>query len=99
MNQSSTLKCQHSREAFNRDMCVSAWEKMGAVTKDGITQQCLKDSRAMHSIGDGNNKVDELHNLIQTSNNLAAHTLMQAGYDGKLLRATMKKGPSRKNHH
>ncbi len=44
----------------------------------------------MRLIGDGNDEVDELHYLIQMSNDLAVHALVQAGYDGKLLRATIK---------
>jgi len=57
------------QRGFNRDMCVLAWEKVGAATKNGITRRCLED---------------------KTVNDLAVHALVQAGYDGKLLRATIK---------
>ncbi len=87
------------QQGFNCDMCVSAWEKVGAATKDCITRRCLQDLQVMRLIGDGNNEVDELHCLIQTSNNLAVHALMQVGYDDKLLQSTIKKGTSRENHH
>jgi hypothetical protein len=33
------------QQGFNRDMCVSAWEKVGAATKDGITRRCLEDKK------------------------------------------------------
>jgi hypothetical protein len=71
-------------------MCVSAWEKVGAATKDVITRWCLEDKKVTRSAGDGDEEADELHPLIQTANDLAIHALVQAGYNGKLLRATIK---------
>jgi len=73
-------------------MCVSAWEKVGAATKDGITQWCLKDKnkKVKRSVGDGDEEADKLHPLIQTANDLAVHALVQAGYDGELLRAKIR---------
>ena len=38
-------------------------------------------------VRDGDEEADKLHPLIQTANDLAVHALVQAGYDGKLLRA------------
>ena len=71
-------------------MCVSAWEKVGAATKDGIIQRCLKDKEVKRLIGDGDEEADELHPLIQTANDLAVHALVQAVYDGELLRAKIR---------
>ena len=71
-------------------MCVSVWEKVGAATKDGIIQRCLKDKEVKRLIGDGDEEADELHPLIQTANDLAVHALVQAGYDGELLRAKIR---------
>ena len=38
-------------------------------------------------VRDGDEEADKLHPLIQTANDLAVHALVQAGHDGKLLRA------------
>ncbi len=78
------------QQGFNRDMCVSAWEKVGAATKDGITRRCLEDKKVKRLVADGDKEADELHPLIQIANDLAIHALMQAGYNGELLRATIK---------
>ena len=78
------------QRGFNCDMCVSAWKKVGAATKNGITRQCLEDKKVKRSVGDGDEEADKLHPLIQTANDLAVHALVKAGYDGKLLRATIQ---------
>jgi len=41
-------------------------------------------------VGDGDEEADELHPLIQTANDLAVHALVQAVYDGELLRAKIR---------
>ena len=74
---------------FSRDEYISSWEKVGAATKDGINQRCLEDKKVKWLVGDSDDEVDGLHPLIQTVNDFAISALMQAGYDGELLQATL----------
>jgi hypothetical protein len=78
---------------FSRERCLDAWAKIGAATSTGeITRACLLDKQVMREMGDGDADDDEdrLRWKVQTANTLAVDALVRAGYDGELLRATLK---------
>jgi hypothetical protein len=78
-------------QGFSKQKCVALFERIGAVTKDGVTYACLQDKQVMIAIGDGNEETDMLHHAVQTANNNAVHQLIQAGYDAEHLWATIVK--------
>ncbi len=79
------------QRGFNRRACISAWEKIGAATRDCITRACLNDPEVMVNIGDGSDEVDRRNRAIQEVNDLAVNALNSAGYNGDFLKATLKK--------
>jgi hypothetical protein len=85
------VKVSAFQQGFNRRTCTSAWEKVGAVTRDGITRACLNDPQVMVNIGDGLDEVDCRNHAIQEANDLAVHALNSARYNGDFLKATLKK--------
>ncbi len=85
------VKVSAFQKGFNRCACILAWEKVGAVTRDGITCACLNDPQVMGNIGDPLDEVDRCNCAIQEANDLAVHALNSAGYNGDFLKATLKK--------
>ena len=78
---------------FLRERCVDAWAKIGAGTSTGeITRACLSDKQVMQEVGDIDLDDDEDHLCwkVQTANTHAVNALVHAGYDGELLRMTLK---------
>ncbi len=78
---------------FLQERCLNAWAKIGAATSTGkITRACLSDKQAMREVGDvdADDDKDCLCWKVRTANTLAVDALVRAGYDGELLRATLK---------
>ena len=78
---------------FLRERCVDAWAKIGAATSTGeIMRACLSDKQVMQEVGDIDSDDDKdcLCWKVKTANTHAVDALVRTGYDGELLRATLK---------
>ncbi len=78
------------QKAFSRLKCLAAYAKVGAPTREGVTRACLNNPQVLTS-NDTSNDIAKLCWSIQNANELAIHALTQAGYNGQLLKATLKK--------
>jgi hypothetical protein len=68
--------------------CLSAWKKIGAATKEGITRECLSDPQVLKTSLGVDDEDDKSNQTIQKANNLAVQALARAGYDSQWLQAT-----------
>ena len=57
--------------------------------REGVTHACLNNLLVLRS-NDTSDDVAKLCWSIQNANELAVHALTQTGYDGQLLKATLK---------
>jgi hypothetical protein len=62
------------------DACQLGWKKVGAATKEGITQECLSNPNVLKSFLGVDDEEDELKKSIQNAYELAAQALAWAGY-------------------
>ena len=59
---------------------LSAWKKVGAATKEGITRECLGDPQVLKSFLDVDDEEDESNKSIQKVNELVVQALALAGH-------------------
>ena len=68
-------------------MNIKAWEKVGAVP---LSRQCLSSPKVRRSIGDGDDDQQALVHLIVEHNTIACYALLLEGYNGDVMRVTLK---------
>ena len=66
---------------------IKAWEKVGAVP---FSRKCLQSPKVRRSIGDGNNEQQALVDLIVEHNVIACNALTLEGYNGDVMKITLK---------
>ena len=76
------------QKGFSKRRCLSAWKKIGAATKEGITRECLSDPQVLKTSLGVDDEDDESNQTIQKANDLAVQALARAGYDSQWLQAT-----------
>jgi hypothetical protein len=76
---------------FNHTQNLRAWAKVGAVP---LTRACLQNSKVRRSIGDGTDEQQATALLIQEHNKLACAALTMAGYNGDVMKLTLKPAAS-----
>jgi hypothetical protein len=59
---------------------LSAWKKVGAATKEGITRECLGDPQVLKSLLGVDDEEDESNKSIQKVNELVVQALARAGH-------------------
>ncbi len=76
--------------AFSREKCLRAWELVGAVPP---TRACLKDPKVRREVGDASpeDAMQIVMMEMQEANTNSCNLLQHLGYDGSLLRATLRK--------
>ena len=76
------------QKGFSKRRCLSAWKKIGAATKEGITRECLSDPQVLKTSLGVDDEDDKSNQTIQKANDLAVQALARAGYDSQWLQAT-----------
>ncbi len=66
---------------------IKAWEKVGTVP---LSRKCLSSPKVRRSIGDGDADQQALVHLIVEHNTIACYALSLEGYNGDVMRVTMK---------
>jgi hypothetical protein len=80
------------QKGFSKRRCLSAWKKIGASTKVGITRECLSNPQVLKTSLGVEDEGDESNQTIQKANKLAVQALARAGYDSQWLQATFNAG-------
>jgi hypothetical protein len=75
------------QKGFDHAHNISAWEKVGAVP---LSRKCLTSPKVRQSIGDGDINQQLLVHLIVENNVIACNALTLAGYNGDLMKVTLK---------
>jgi hypothetical protein len=66
---------------------IKAWEKVGAVP---LSRKCLQSPKVCRSIGDGDDNQQALVGLSVELNVIACNTLSLEGYNGDVMKITLK---------
>ena len=74
-------------KGFSKAQNIRAWEKVGAVQ---VSRKCLSSSKVRRSIGNGNDNQQVLVHLIVKYNIIACNALTLEGYNGELMKITLK---------
>ena len=75
------------QRGFSHVSNIKAWEKVGAVP---LSRKCLSSPKVRCSIGDGDADQQALVHLIVEHNTIACYALSLEGYNGDVMRVTMK---------
>ena len=75
------------QRGFSRALNIKAWEKVGAVP---LSRKCLSSPKVRRSIGDGDDDQQALVHLIVEHNTIACYALSLDGYNGDVMRVTLK---------
>jgi len=75
------------QRGFSRALNIKAWEKVGAVP---LSRKCLSSPKVRRSIGDGDDDQQALVHLIVEHNTIACYALSLEGYNGDVMRVTLK---------
>ena len=75
------------QKGFDRAHNINAWEKVGAVP---LSRKCITSPKVRRSIGDGDNGQQQLAQLIVENNVIACNALTLEGYNGDMMRVTLK---------
>ena len=75
------------QRGFSHALNIKAWEKGGAVP---LSRKCLSSPKVRRSIGDGNDDQQALVHLIVEHNTIACNALSLEGYNGDVMRVTLK---------
>ena len=74
-------------KGFSTFQHIKAWEKVGAVP---LSRKCLQSPKVRRPIGDGNDDQQALVGLIVEHNVIACNTLSLEGYNGDVMKITLK---------
>ena len=74
-------------KGFSKVNNIKAWEKVGAVP---LSRKCLQSPKVRRSIGDGDDDQQALVHLIVEHNVIACNALSLEGYDGDMMKVTLK---------
>jgi hypothetical protein len=77
-------------DAFTREKCKAVWEKVGAIP---TTRACLQDPKVRRELNDVDDEEDPMQlamNEMQAANTNSTNLLSIRGYQGDLLKATLK---------
>ena len=75
------------QRGFSRALNIKAWEKVGAVP---LSRKCLSSPKVRRSTGDGDDDQQALVHLIVEHNTIACYALSLEGYNGDVMRVTLK---------
>ncbi len=75
------------QRGFSRALNIKAWEKVGAVP---LSCKCLSSPKVRRSIGNGNDNQQVLVHLIFEHNTIPCYALLLEGYNGDVIRVTLK---------
>jgi hypothetical protein len=74
-------------KGFSKSHNIKAWEKVGAVP---LSRKCLQSPKVRRSIGDGDEDQQALVSLIVEHNVIACNALSLEGYNGDVMKITLK---------
>ncbi|KAL7547200.1 hypothetical protein ACHAWF_012800 [Thalassiosira exigua] len=72
---------------FSVVACKRAWENMGAAP---LTRKCMSDKQVCRKIGDAADEINALMRVLREGNRLSVQIINRIGYNGDLLKVTMK---------
>jgi len=75
------------QRGFSHVSNIKAWEKVGTVP---LSRKCLSSPKVRRSIGDGDADQQALVHLIVEHNTIACYALSLEGYNGDVMRVTLK---------
>jgi hypothetical protein len=74
-------------KGFSKAQNIRAWEQVGAFP---LSRKCLQSPKVRRSIGDGNDNQQALVHLIVEHNVIACNALTMEGYNGDVMKITLK---------
>ncbi len=75
------------QRGFSHVHNINAWAKVGAVP---LSRSCLQNPKVHHATGDGNDEQQALVQLIVEHNTIACNVLSLEGYNGNVMKITLK---------
>ena len=74
-------------KGFSKAQNIRAWEQVGAFP---LSRKCLQSPKVRRSIGDGDDDQQALVHLIVEHNVIACNALTMEGYNGDVMKITLK---------